>query len=312
MVIDIFPHLISERVLNFLKSRKEFRFKPAPDNADMDARLALMDRYGIDIQALSPTTPILVGLNPVDAAEVCKMSNDDNAVFCRAHPDRFVNICMVSLLDVDRAITELERSVNELDCRGVTIASNQNGKGLDSPEYFPFYEKVVAHDLPILIHPIDWERYPLVVGEGSFEMMGMFGWPFDTTQAVWRLICNGVFDRFSSLKIVMHHLGAMFPYFAGRMKTAAPLMSSLDRPFEDYWSNIYGDTAVSQTAAALPCGYAFFGAERMVFGTDYPFGPENGLAYIRDHLEAVRELDIPDHEREMILAGNAKKLLRIA
>ena len=52
MVIDIFPHLISERVLSFLRSRKEFRFKPAPDNADIDARLALMDRFGIDIQAV--------------------------------------------------------------------------------------------------------------------------------------------------------------------------------------------------------------------------------------------------------------------
>jgi predicted TIM-barrel fold metal-dependent hydrolase len=311
MVIDIFPHLISERVLGFLMSRKEFRFRPAPDNGDIDARLAVMERYGIDIQAISPTTPILVGLNPMDAAEVCKMSNDDNAVFCRAHPERFVNICMFSLLDVGRAMKELERSVNELDCRGITIASNQNGKGLDSPEYFPFYEKLVEYDLPILIHPIDWERYPLTVGEDSFEMMGIFGWPFDTTQAVWRLICNGVLDRFPSLKIVMHHLGAMFPYFAGRMKTAAPLTSALKRPFEDYWSNIYGDTAVSQTAAALPCGYAFFGAERMVFGTDYPFGPENGLAYIRDNFQAVKNLDIPEHEREMILAGNAKKLLKI-
>ena len=103
----------------------------------------------------------------------------------------------------------------------------------------------------------------------------------------------------------------MFPFFAGRMETAAPLMEKLPRPFDEYWANIYGDTAVSRTPSALPWGYEFFGSDRMVYGSDYPFGAERGEAFIRDNLQAVRALDIPDCEMEKILGGNAKKLLKI-
>lgn len=311
MIIDIFPHLISERVIQFVGKKVEIQFKPPPENADMDARLRLMDKYSIDIHALSPTTPMLIGLNPDDAATVCRMSNEDNYAFCKAYPDRFVNICMISLLDVDSAMAELERSINELDCRGITVSSNQNGKGLDSKEYFSFYEKVEENDLPILIHPTNWEFYPLVNAEEGWNMMVAFGWPFDTTQAVWRLIFGGVLDRFPSLKIVMHHLGALFPFFAGRADVAAPFMEKLSRPFDEYWDNIYGDTAVSRTAAAVPCGYEFFGADRMVYASDYPFGAEDGEAFIRDHLTAVRALDIPEDELEKILGQNARALLKI-
>jgi predicted TIM-barrel fold metal-dependent hydrolase len=92
--------------------------------------LRLMDKYRIDVQALSQTTPALLGFSADEAAEICQLSNDDNYALCKAYPERFMNICIFSLLDVKKAMKELERSVNELDCRGVTIATNQSGKGL--------------------------------------------------------------------------------------------------------------------------------------------------------------------------------------
>src|SRR4030042_3535502 len=109
----------------------------------------IIDIYGVDIQALSQTTPVLLGLSSEDAAEICRRSNTDNYALCKAHPNRFVNICIISLLDMKSAMKELDRSIHELDCRGVTISANQNGRGLDSPEYFPFYGKGVEKDLPV-------------------------------------------------------------------------------------------------------------------------------------------------------------------
>jgi len=287
-----------------------------PQNEDPEVRLGLMDKYGIDIQALSQTTPVIRGLNPADAAEVSRVSNDDNFALCKAYPDRFVNICMLSLLELPSALNELDRAVNELDCRGITISSNQNGKGLDSPEYFPFYEKIVEHDLPILIHPMDWESYPLVDMEMGWRMMHVFGWPFDTTQAVWRLIFGGVLDRFPSLKVVMHHMGAMLPYFARRVEInyhsqGFGLREKLPRDISEYWGNIYGDTAVDGTKAAYPCGYAFFGPYRLLYGTDYPAGPEDGEDFIRENLMGVQAMDIPMEHMALILGGNAKRLLKI-
>jgi predicted TIM-barrel fold metal-dependent hydrolase len=265
------------------------------------------------MQALTQTTPVLLGFGAGEAAEICRLSNEDNYTLCKAYPKKFVNIGIFSLLDVKKALQDLDRCINELDCRGVTISANQNGKGLDSPEYFPFYEKLVKHDLPVLIHPTHWESYPLVDMDQGWRMMHVFGWPFDTTQAVWRLIFGGVLDRFPSMKVVMHHLGAMIPFFVRRIEQNFNgfLKDKTPKHISQYWGNIYGDTATDGTPGSYGCGYAFFGADRMMYGSDYPFGAEAGEDFIRANLAGVKAMSIPEGEKGKILGGNAKKLLKI-
>ena len=317
MVIDIYCHHLSRSIGPWMAKEKYYgegkQLPYPPQNADPEVRLGLMDKYGVQIQALSQTTPVLLGFNAEDAAEVCRLSNDANYALCKTYPDRFVNICIMSLLDVKSALKELDRSINELDCRGVTISTNQKGKGLDSPEFFPFYEKVVEHDLPILLHPTHWEEYPLVDMDKGWRMMHVFGWPFDSTQAVWRLIFGGVLDRYPSLKIVMHHLGALIPFFARRIEGNFNgfLKDKVGRPLSDYWKNLYGDTATDGTTGSYLCGYSFFGPDRMMYASDYPFGPEAGEDFIRSNLEGVKEMRIPAADKKKILSENAKKLLKI-
>lgn len=317
MIIDIYAHHISRRVgeillkTKFYGEGKEFAFPP--QNADVEVRLKLMDKHGVDVQALSQTTPILLGFGTAEANELCRLSNDDNYALCKAHPKRFVNIAIINLLDMKGALKELDRNINELDCRGVTISTNQNGKGLDSPEYYPFWEKIARHDLPVLMHPTHWESYPLVDMEKGWRMMHIFGWPFDTTQAVWRLIFGGVLDRYPTLKIVTHHLGAMLPYFSRRIENNVNrfLKDKIKRPLSEYWKAIYGDTALDGSVASYPCGYAFFGPDRMLYGTDYPFGPEAGEDYIRENLNGLKAMNIPEAHKKKIFGESAKKLLKI-
>jgi predicted TIM-barrel fold metal-dependent hydrolase len=317
MIIDVYCHHISQRVakklekLRYYGPGREFPFPP--QNADPEVRLGLMDKYGVDVQAISQTTPVLLGWKAKDAAEICRMSNDDNFALCKAHPKRFVNICILSFLDVKSALKELDRSIQELDCRGVTISSNQNGKGLDSPEYYPVYEKLVKHDLPILIHGTHWECSPLMDMDHGFRFLHVFGWDYDGTQAVWRLIFGGVLDRFPTLKIVTHHLGNYIPFFQRRIETNVNgfLKDKLPKPINQYWGNIYGDTAVDGGPGAIMCGYSFFGSERMLYGSDYPFGAEAGEDFIRENLAIVKTMAIPPLETKKILGGNAKKMLKI-
>jgi predicted TIM-barrel fold metal-dependent hydrolase len=318
MIVDIYSHHISERVGKILEKGKYYgegkEFPFPPQNADPEIRLGLMDKYGIDVQALSQTTPVLLGLDAQEAAEICRMSNEDNDRLCKAYPDRFVNVGIISLLDMSSAMKELERCIHELNCRGVTISSSQNGKGLDSPEYLPFFEKVAEHDLPILIHGTHWECSPLMDMDNAWRFLHVFGWDYDSTQALWRLIFGGVLDRFPELKIVTHHLGNYFPFFQRRieMNFNKFLKDKLPRHISEYWGNIYGDTAVDGTLGAFPCGYAFFGPERMVYGSDYPFGAEAGEDFIRENLQGVKMMYIPPEEKDRILGGNAKELLKIA
>ena len=318
MIIDVFCHHIGKSAIGFLDRKSTYygegKQYPYPgQNADVEVRLGLMDKYGIDVQALSQTTPVLMGFGADDAAEICRLSNDDNYTLCKAYPERFVNICMISLLDMKSAMKELERCIDDLDCRGVTVSSNQGGRGLDSPEYFPFYEKLAEHDLPLLVHPVHWESYPLVDQEKGWRMMHVFGWPFDTTQAVWRLIMGGVIERYASLKVVTHHMGALIPYFVNRIESTfnRHLKDKLPKHISEYYGNIYGDTAVDGNKAAYPCGYTFFGPDRLMYGSDYPFGVEAGEAYIRDNLAGIEAMNIPAKDKEKILGANAKKLLKI-
>jgi aminocarboxymuconate-semialdehyde decarboxylase len=317
MIVDIFNHHISKSVgkmmdkAQYYGEGKEF---PYPvQQADPEARLTLMDKYGIDVQVISQTTPVLLGLSDEDASEVCRLSNQDNYALCQAYPDRFVNVCIFHLPDMKGSMEELERAINELDCRGVTISSNQNGRGLDDPEFFPFYEKVVEHDLPVLIHGTHWECSPLMDMEHSWRFLHVFGWDYDGTQALWRLIFGGVFDRFPTMKVVTHHLGNYFPFFVSRIETNFEWMlkDKVPRHISEYYGNIYGDSAVDGTPGAYACGYAFFGADRMLYGSDYPFGPEAGEYFIRENLAGVKAMAIPDPEKKKILSDNAKKMFKI-
>ena len=165
MIIDFSAHYIPASIIRKWEKTKSGpgkNFVYSDKNADADFRLGLMDKYGVDMQAISLSAPALLAYGNDEVSDICRLSNEENYALCKAYPKRFVNICVISLLDMNRAMKELDYAVNELDCRGVTVATNQRGKGLDSPEYDPFYEKVVKQDLPILLHPTNWEGYPLV------------------------------------------------------------------------------------------------------------------------------------------------------
>ncbi|MFH1646131.1 MAG: amidohydrolase family protein [Chloroflexota bacterium] len=319
MIIDFSAHHISKRVGKYISRAKWYGPGTIMDfpqqNADPEVRLALMEKYGVDMQALTQTAPVIVGFKPDEAAEICRLSNDDNYALCKAYPKKFVNICFFSLQDMKSAMKELERAVKELDCRAITLGSNQAGKGLDFAEFYPFYEKVVEYDLPIFIHPVQWESYPLVDAHKGWKNMLVLGWPFDTTQAAWRLVLSGTIDRSPGLKVVLHHYGAMLPFFSRRIEQNIR-MSLKDRlkPGKDiteYWKSFYGDTALDGAVASYPVGYAFFGPDRTVFGTDYPFGAESGEDFYRENLKGVQAMKIPAKDMKKVLGENAKRLLKI-
>ena len=314
MIIDFSSHIILKEVEEKLASKKNFMALQknfAPESSDPEKRISLMKKYGIDKQVLTQTTPILEGLNAEEASEICRISNDAIGRMCRAFPERFIPFAVASLLDVPNAVHELDRAVRQWGCRGVTIGTNHDNRGLDDPEVRPFFEKVCEHDIPVFLHPMAWHSYGLI--EEDPAIMRLFGWPFDTTQALLRLVVSGTMERFPTLKIVTHHLGGgMFPFYHNRFNIKLPnLKNKLKRPVSESLERIYGDTAVDGTAAALPCGHAFFGTERMLFGTDYPFSPEKGEVYLRDNLRIVKEMDLPQEDKDKILGGNALKLLKL-
>jgi predicted TIM-barrel fold metal-dependent hydrolase len=185
---------------------------------------------------------------------------------------------------------------------------------------------MARYDLPIWLHPYRgpaWSDYP-TEDKSQFEIWWTFGWPYDTSVAMARIVFAGYFDRWPNLKIITHHMGAMAPYFAGRVgpgwdqlgaRTSAPdgaeALSRLRKRPVDYFHMFYADTALFGAYDATVCGLAFFGADRVVFASDAPFDPEGGPMYIRETMAIVDRLAVSEAERAQIYSENAIRLLRL-
>ncbi|MGH8703476.1 MAG: amidohydrolase family protein, partial [Burkholderiales bacterium] len=90
------------------------------------------------------------------------------------------------------------------------------------------------------------------------------------------------------------------------------LLKRLGKRPLDYFRMFYGDTAVNGSAPAIRCGLEFFGADRVLFGTDCPFDPEGGPAFIRESIRAIDSLKLARPVRNKVYHGNALRMLRLS
>jgi uncharacterized protein len=332
--IDIFNHILPERYVarmnevapGFKDTGK--RMRGVPMLVDLDVRFRVMDAFEDYQQILSlPTPPIEYFANPAQAVDLAKLANDGMAELVRRYPDRFPGfIASLPMNDPDGTLAEIERAIGELGARGVQIFSNVGGKPLDAPEFQQMFAAMAAHDLPIWIHPYRGADSADFKSEDKslYEIWWTFGWPYDTSVAMARLVFSGLFDRFPEIRIITHHMGAMAPYFEGRL---GPGMDQLGartsdedytlvlkrlkkRPL-DYFKMFYGDTALFGAYDATVLGLKFFGVDHVLFASDAPFDPEKGSMYIRETIAIVDRLPITKDEREQIYSGNAKHLLKL-
>ncbi|MFC1901260.1 amidohydrolase family protein, partial [Chloroflexota bacterium] len=218
-----------------------------------------------------------------------------------------------------------DRAINQLGCRGVYLHSNINGKPLDSPEFLPLFEKMWKYNLPIYIHPWRPNTFTdyLTENDSKYMIAGTFGWPYETTVAMTRLVFSGIMEKYPGLKIVTHHCGGMVPYYAQRIyqhygqqemnKNGRPdYLRGLSRTPLEYYKMFYNDTAIHGNTTALMCAYDLCGADHIVFGADMPLGDYYfGYRAYRQTINAISAMDITEEEKELIYGDNARALLRI-
>jgi aminocarboxymuconate-semialdehyde decarboxylase len=228
--------------------------------------------------------------------------------------------------NIDASLAEIDRAVTSLGARGVQVFTNVAGKPLSAPEFRPIFQRMVTHDLPVWVHPMRGANFPDYADEqaSEAEIWFSFGWPYETTACMTRLIYSGLFDELPDLKLITHHMGGMIPYFAGRIilgfrqiffgtperNPVAEEAGLKHRPM-DYFKMLYADTALNGDEAATGCGHAFFGTSSCLFATDAPFDAEQGRGLIRNTIKAIEALPITAGRREMIFAGNARALLKL-
>jgi aminocarboxymuconate-semialdehyde decarboxylase len=295
---------------------------------DLDTRLRVVEQFPDYAQILSLPAPTLERLSkgrPEVAAELARIGNDGLADLVARHPTHFpAFIAQVPLSAPDAGVAEAERALNELGAVGVQIYTNVAGKPLDRPEFEPFFAAMNRIGKPVWIHPERGADHPDYRDEKKslYEIWWTFGWPYETSVAMSRLVFSKTLDKYPDLKIIVHHLGAMVPYHEGRVgpgwdqlgkRTSdedyfALLKSLRKRPLDYFKQDFNADSAVFGSRAATVCGLDFFGADKVVFASDCPFDPEGGTQYIRETIKIIDGLDISEADRDKIYFRNIEKL----
>ena len=332
--IDIFTHIYPvtffEKLMQVAPNFKDVgkRSRGVPMLVDLDERFRVMDRFEGYEQVLSlPTPPLEVMGSPAQAVDMARAANDGMAELVARHPRRFpAFVASLPYNDPDAAVREARRAVDDLGARGIQIFSNVLGKPISAPEFLPLFDTMAQYDLPIWLHPYRGAAmtdYP-TEERSQFEIWWTFGWPYETSVAMARVVFAGLFDRWPALKIISHHMGAMAPYFAGRLgpgwdqlgartsdEDLSLVLKRLHKRPIDYFRMFYGDTALFGAYDATVCGLQFFGVDHVLFASDAPFDPEKGPMYIRETVSVVDRLPISAEERERIYWRNAAALLKL-
>ena len=333
MMIDMFNH--------FMPKAYHDRIAPLiPDNpavtafprlktlVDIEARLRLLDEFDGLQQVLSLANPPLELIAPPDRTpELARIANDALAEICRKYPDRFPTfIAAMPTNNVEASLQEIDRAIDTLGARGIQLFTNVAGKPLSNPEFRPIFQRMAQHDLPVWIHPMRGPQAADYATEkmSEDEIWFCFGWPYETTACMTRLIYSGIFDELPNLKIISHHMGGMIPYFSAKINLGFkqiffgspdrnPLAEErgLKRHPRDYYKMLFADTALSGEVAPMQCGHAFFGSDKVIFATDAPFDAEQGRGLIANTIAGVKALGLSSAETEQIFVGNARALLRL-
>ncbi len=276
---------------------------------DAEMQLRDMDEAGVDVSVLS----CLLGWDAT--VEDNRSINDSLAELQRRFPGRFVGLAQAPLLGGPPAMAEFDRAIGESGLHGVAVTSQFRGLPLDSEQFYPFYEKISALDVPIFVHPaMVPEGYDLLM---DYDLARILGRELDLAVAATRIVAGGVLERFPDLKFVIGHFGGGIAGVKDRLVAKAYRFGTLDKPFEHYFDMLYFDMAGFEGGAtALGCALQGIRSDRLVFATDYPqdftgvsTDTGKGMTALRDYIDAIRGLRLTDAEKDAILGGTAAKLL---
>lgn len=239
---------------------------------DVGARLADMDRDGVDVHALSiPPPQFQYRLEPAAAAAHARIYNDSLVDIARAHPDRFVVLGTLPMQDVASAVAEVERLVSVPEVVGLEVATNVTGTNLGDDGFADLWSAIAEAGLAVVLHPSD------VAGHDRMHdhyLHNFVGNPTDSTLAAGSLIFSGVLERNAALRIALLHGGGFLPYQIGRFdhgwRVRPEANARIDRAPSEYLERFWFDT-LTHDRASLEFLLQRVGADRLALGSDYPF-----------------------------------------
>ena len=330
MKIDIWTHFLSPAYVHQLEAAsggRGFGSFLLANRAlhDLDQRFEAMDRFGDYRQILTPVPgpQVYASLDGDSIADLVRRNNEEMAETVSRHADRFVGFAAATpVSDPDAAAHEAARAVRDLGALGVHIEEDAVGLPLHEDRYDPLFAAMERLGAAVWLHPFRSPATPGLPKEITpFLLWQVFGWPFDTTITIFRLIFAGLYDRHPGLKLVAHHGGGLIPHFSGRIEkmlghtgldaSSGEALERLRNEPIEYCRMLYVDTAMFGSPHGVECVTRFFGTNHVLFGTDTPFDGSGGSHFIPATISDVEHAVSDQAARAAIFEGNARKILRI-
>lgn len=314
MRVDVHAHLWTDEYLDLLAgfgrtdtaAQRGVGAGPAPD--ELEARFALMDAAGVDLQVLSASPQVPAFDDEAHAVEAARRINDLYAATVRDHPDRFAAFAALPLPHVDAALEELRRALDELGMIGATVTTSTLGRSVADPAWEPLFAELDRRGTVLFVHPAGCGAgSPLI---GPYGLTWMIGAPIEDTVSIAHLVTHGIPSRFPRLKIVNSHLGGALPMVLQRMDHQygweAP---ETPEPPSVAARRMWYDTVSHAHPPALVCACQTLGADRLVLGTDFPFASGDHFQHAVDH---ISRSGLDDADVTRVLDTNAPTLLGLA
>ncbi len=281
--------------------------QPWPAWFDLDEQFAHMDALGYDVDVISSTGPISVYFSelPVsEGAEAAYAWIEELAAKQRAYPGRFWGTAVVPLVDTATALAVLDHAIDTLHLKGVNLPGSVGGDPrIDAERLEPFYDRVEKLGVPLLLHPTDAVFGDMLADGYNGALHVALGRVVEVSVAAMRLILSGIMERHPSLKLTMSHTGGALPYQAGRMDKNSK-RANLPQDVSVYLKRMYTDT-VSPHTAGMKFAIEFFGADHVLYGSDYPcWMPADALRFLG-------EVGLDAADRAKIMSGNARAFFNL-
>ena len=284
-LVDIHAHLVTDEYVEAVNAALG---TSAPDGIrawprwDADEHLALMDAHGIERSVLSVSSPGVHHGDDAAARQLAAHVDDVAAKACADHPGRFSFFTALPLPDVDGALAQLRRGIDELGAVGVAVESNAGGAYLGDPAFEPLWEELEARGTVVFVHPTSppgWEATALGRPRPMLEFL------VETTRTVADLLCARTLAERHRVQVVIPHCGAFLPVEADRLqlflgRTFTPPGSSPQEPPEVVaeLSRLWYDLAGTPIPRHAPALAALAGTDHLLYGSDFCFTPTAGVA----------------------------------
>ncbi|MGC8614865.1 MAG: amidohydrolase family protein [Thermoprotei archaeon] len=292
-------------------------FSEGSPHVDLEQRIRSMDHYGIELQVVSVSPPNVDVIPDADSAsKLARVINDGLAEAAQKYKGRFMALATLPMTNAGAAIDEAKRASKDLGMRGALLSSNVNKLFYDQmAEIEAVFRTLQELGMFAFIHPtepVTWAQ----VGE-DYNLNLIYAWPFDTTVSAARIAFSGLLQRLPNLRIVLAHGGGMIPFYEGRLKMLAQDLRGRGKertfavkdPVGELKKYYYDAAVFSPASVRLLVDFA--GSDRVIFGSDYPFGPEGGNACYGQGLTAI-EVSLESREKDKVLSQNAAQLLGLA